>query len=103
MTLLNNIMNIIIAIFFPWIVSKKKGLKIKALYRKIDRLKENYKKKYKYNDKVFSNLNFKFKDSLKNYLNTSMNYVSLNSPKIINKMVRIKNERSRRRQLQKNK
>ena len=83
MKLFNNIMNKIIAIFFPWIVSKKKDVKIKALYRKIARLKENYEKKYNYSDKIFSNLNFKFKDSLKNYLNTSMNYVSFNSPKII--------------------
>ena len=45
MKLFNNIMNKIIAIFFPWIVSKKKDVKIKALYRKIARLKENYEKK----------------------------------------------------------
>ena len=58
-------------IFLPWVMSKRKDLKIKSLYNKIEREIKNYKTKHKYLDKIFSNLNIKFENLLENYLNNS--------------------------------
>ena len=81
---MNRIIDKIMEIFLPWVMSKRKDLKIKSLYNKIEREIKNYKTKHKYLDKIFSNLNIKFENLLENYLNNSINYVSLNSEKIIN-------------------
>jgi hypothetical protein len=80
----NRAIDKIMEIFLPWVMSKRKDLKIKSLYNKIERKNKDYKTKHKYLDKIFSNLNIKFENLLENYLNNSINYVSLNSEKIIN-------------------
>jgi hypothetical protein len=83
MSLFDKQKNKIIEIFFPWIILRKKDLKIRKLRDKLEKLTKDYKKKYKHTDKIFSNLNIEFEKSLENYLNNSMNYVSFNSEKII--------------------
>ena len=83
MALFNGKMNKIMEIFFPWISSKRKDKIIKNLYYRLERKKNTYISKQEIVDKIFFNLNIKFENSLENYLNNSMNNVSLNSKKII--------------------